>query len=68
MTATEAARIGLINRAVRADELDVRVAQPASSMLDASVGYELLTNYADNHREAMAAFSNQRMPGFGRAS
>ena len=65
---TARARIGLINRAVRADELDVRVAQPAPSMPDASVGYELLTNYADNYREAMAAFSNQRMPGCGRAS
>jgi enoyl-CoA hydratase len=68
MTTIEAAHIGLINHAIRADELDVRVAQPALMMLDASVGYELLTNYADSHREAMAAFNNQRMPAFGRAS
>ena len=68
MTATEAARISFVNPAVHADELDVRMAQPASSMLDASVDYELLTNYDDIHREAMAAFSNQRMPAFGRAS
>jgi hypothetical protein len=68
MTTIEAAHIGLINHAVRAGELDVRVAQPASFMLDASVGYELLTNCADNHREAMAAFSNRRIPAFGRAS
>ncbi|MEH2566184.1 hypothetical protein [Bradyrhizobium sp. AZCC 2289] len=69
MTATEAARIGFINHAVRADERDVRVAQPASSMLDAGVGYELLmTDDADNHRDAMAAFSNQRIPALGRAS
>ena len=69
MTATEAAPIGFIDPAVRADELDVRVAQPASSMLDAGVGYEfLMTNDADNHRDAMAAFSSQRIPAFGRAS
>jgi enoyl-CoA hydratase len=68
MTATEATRIGFIDPALGADELDVRVAQLASSMLDAGVGYELLTKYADNHREAMAAFNNQRIPAFGRAS
>jgi hypothetical protein len=68
MTTIEAAHIGLINHAVRADGLEVRVAQPALIMLDASVGYELLTNSADNHREAMAAFSNQRVPAFGGAS
>jgi enoyl-CoA hydratase len=37
-------------------------------MLDAGVGYELLTDYADNHREAVAAFSNRRMPAFGGTS
>ena len=63
--ATEAARMGLINHAVPADELDARVEQRASSMLDASLGNEPLTNYTDNHREAVAAFSNKRKPVFG---
>ena len=63
--ATEAARMGLINHAVPADELDARVEQSASSMLDASLGNEPLTNYTDNHREAVAAFSNKRKPVFG---
>ena len=63
--ATEAARMGLINHAVPADELDARVEQSASSMLDASLGNEPLTNYTDNHRKAVAAFSNKRKPVFG---
>jgi enoyl-CoA hydratase/carnithine racemase len=63
--ATEAARMGLINHAVPADELDARVEQRASSMRDASLGNEPLTNYTDNHREAVAAFSNKRKPVFG---
>jgi len=63
--ATEAARMGLINHAVPADELDARVEQRASSMLDASLGNEPLTNYTDNHRKAVAAFSNKRKPVFG---
>jgi hypothetical protein len=63
--ATEAARMGLINHAVPADELDARVEQRASSMRDASLGNEPLTNYTDNHRGAVAAFSNKRKPVFG---
>ena len=63
--ATEAARMGLINRVVPADELDAHVEQRASSMLEASLGNEPLTNYTDNHREAVAAFSNKRKPVFG---
>lgn len=63
--ATEAARMGLINHAVPADELDARVEQRASSMPGASLGNEPLTNYTDNHREAVAAFSNKRKPVFG---
>ena len=34
-------------------------------LLDASLGNEPLTNYTDNHREAVAAFSNKRKPVFG---
>jgi enoyl-CoA hydratase/carnithine racemase len=63
--ATEAARMGLINHAVPADELDARVEQRASSMPGASLGNEPLTNYTDNHRKAVAAFSNKRKPVFG---
>jgi enoyl-CoA hydratase len=92
--AREAARMGLINHVVPADDLDARVdefvdrlhsgaqqairwtkvsvniglKQLASSILDASLGYELLTNYTDDHREAVAAFSDKRKPYFGRAS
>src|SRR5258708_29571273 len=42
--------------------------QLASSILDASRGYELLTNYTDDHREAVAAFGSKRKPVFGGAS
>src|SRR5260370_31994687 len=62
--ATEAARMGLINHAVPADELDARVAQSAPSMLDARLGNEPLTNYTDNPRKALAAFSNKSHPRF----
>ncbi len=31
----------------------------------ASLGNEPLTNYTDNHRKAVAAFSNKRKPVFG---
>src|SRR6267378_6743777 len=63
--ATEAARMGLINHAVPADELDARVEQRASSRPGASLGNEPLTIYTDNHRKAVAAFSNKRKPVFG---
>src|SRR5260370_37562969 len=65
IAATEAAGRGLIKHVVPADELDARVEQRASSMLDASLGNEPLTNYTDNHRKAVAAFSNKRKPVFG---
>lgn len=91
--ATDAAKMGLINHAVPAAELDNRVdefvdrlhagareairwtkasvniglKQLASSILDASLAYELLTNYTEDHREAVAAFADKRKPVFGKA-
>ena len=57
-------------QAIRWTKVSVNIGlkQLASSILDASLGYELLTNYTDDHREAVAAFSNKRKPVFGGAS
>ena len=90
--APEAARIGLINRAVPAAELDVAVdayvdrltagaqyairttkmsvniglKQLAHSIMDASIGYEVVSNRTADHREAVAAFREKRKPVFGK--
>ena len=94
MTAAEAARIGLINHAVPADELDAKVdafadrlaagatmairwtkmsvniglRQLAASMMDASLGYEALSNMTADHQEAVRAFAEKRPPVFGRSA
>ena len=86
----EAAQIGLINRAVAAEELDAaafgmadRLAAGASTainltkqainlplrrhfegMIDAHVGFELISAFSDDHREAVAAFAEKRPPRF----
>jgi len=88
--ATEAARMGLINHAVPATELDARVdafadrlaagastairttkmavniglKQLASSIMDASLALEGLSNASVDHREAVAAFQEGRKPVF----
>nr|WP_047169106.1 enoyl-CoA hydratase-related protein [Sphingomonas sp. Y57] len=93
MTATEAARMGLINHAVPAEELDERVnafadrlangatkairwtkmsvniglRDLATSIMDASLAYEALSNVTADHAEAVKAFSEKRPPVFGRA-
>ncbi|ARR55827.1 enoyl-CoA hydratase [Rhizorhabdus wittichii DC-6] len=93
MTATEAARMGLINHAVPAAELDERVdafadrlangatkairwtkmsvniglRDLATSIMDASLAYEALSNVTADHAEAVKAFSEKRPPLFGRA-
>lgn len=88
--ATEAAQIGLINRAVPAEALDAaafgmadRLAAGASvainftkqainlplrrqfeGMIDAHVGFELISAFSDDHREAVTAFAEKRPPRF----
>lgn len=88
--APEAARMGLINRAVPADQLDddvyglarrlaggarksirwtkvvanLPLKQLAHSMMDASIGYETLSNISKDHQEAVSAFREKRKPAF----
>jgi enoyl-CoA hydratase len=88
--APDAARMGLINHAVPAAELDTRVdafadrlasgalqairttkqsvniglKQLAHSIMDASIGYEGLSNRSQDHREAVLAFAQKRLPTF----
>ena len=90
--AVEAARIGLINHAVPASELDQRVneyaakvasmparavqwtkasiniglKQLAHSIMDASMAYEALSNATPDHREAVEAIQQKRVPNFNR--
>jgi enoyl-CoA hydratase len=90
MPAAEAARIGLINHAVPATELDAQVRdfadhlaagaikaikwtkmsvniglkQLASSIMDASLAYEAMSNVTVDHQEAVHAFREKRKPLF----
>jgi enoyl-CoA hydratase len=90
MPAAEAARIGLINHAVPATELDTQVRdfadhlaagaikaikwtkmsvniglkQLASSIMDASLAYEAMSNVTVDHQEAVHAFREKRKPLF----
>ena len=90
LTGAEAAKIGLINRAVPAQELDsvvdafaqrlaqgaskaiqwtkmsinIGLKQLASSVLDASIAYEALSNLTQDHQEAVNAFREKRAPNF----
>lgn len=90
LSATDAAAIGLINRAVPAAELDaivdafaqrlangasraiqftkasinIGLKQLAHSILDASLGYEALTNSTCDHQEALNALREKREPTF----
>ena len=90
MTAVEAERIGLINHAVPAGELDEQVGQfadklaagatkairwskmsvniglkqMATTILDASLAYEAMSNVTSDHQEAVNAFREKRQPVF----
>lgn len=90
LTGTEAERIGLINFAVPAEQLDQRVdefarrlasgasraiqwskatiniglKQLAHSIMDASIGYEALSNYTRDHAIAVKAFREKEAPRF----
>ena len=90
MTAVEAERIGLINHAVPAGELDEQVRQfadklaagatkaikwskmsvniglkqMATTILDASLAYEAMSNVTSDHQEAVNAFREKRQPVF----
>lgn len=90
MLAPDAARMGLINHAVPAAELDARVdafadrlaggalqairttklsvniglKQLAQSIMDASIGYEGLSNRSRDHQEAVQAFPRKLPPAF----
>ena len=88
LSAKEAERIGLINYAVPAAELDAKVAELvaklqanpkwavrwtkttaniplralAAQLMDASIGWESVSNYLGDRREAVAAFKEKRAP------
>ena len=88
LSAREAERLGLINYAVPAAELDAKVAELvaklqanpkwavrwtkttaniplralAAQLMDASIGWESVSNYLDDRREAVAAFKEKRAP------
>ncbi|MEH6694908.1 MAG: enoyl-CoA hydratase-related protein [Hyphomonas sp.] len=88
LSAKEAERIGLINYAVPAAELDAKVAELvaklqanpkwavrwtkttaniplralAAQLMDASIGWESVSNYLGDRREAVAAFKEKRSP------
>ncbi len=90
LTGEEAAKIGLINRAVPAEDLDtvvdefaqrlangasraiqwtkqsinIGLKQLATSILDASIAYEGLSNLTKDHQEAVNAFREKRAPRF----
>ncbi len=90
LTGEEAAKIGLITRAVPAEELDqvvdtyaqrlaggaaraiqwtklsinIGLKQLATSILDASIAYEALSNVTKDHQEAVNAFREKRAPRF----
>jgi enoyl-CoA hydratase len=90
LTGEEAAKIGLINRAVPAEDLDkvvdeyaqrlangasraiqwtklsvnIGLKQLATSILDASLAYEALSNLTQDHQEAVNAFREKRPPRF----
>jgi enoyl-CoA hydratase len=90
ITGEEAAKIGLINRAVPPEELDrvvdeyanrlaqgasraiqwtklsinIGLKQLATSMLDAALAYEGLSNMTKDHQEAVNAFREKRPPRF----
>ena len=90
ITATDAERIGLINQAVPAEQLDelvdgyarrlangaskaieytktavnIGLKQIAHSVMDASIGFEFLTNYTKDHLEAVNAHLEKRTPVF----
>jgi enoyl-CoA hydratase len=90
LTGEEAAKIGLINRSVPAEQLDdlvdsyaqrlatgaaraiqwtklsinIGLKQLATSMLDASIAYEALSNGTRDHQEAVNAFREKRPPRF----
>ena len=88
LSAKEAERLGLINYAVPAAELDAKVAELvaklqanpkwavrwtkttaniplralAAQLMDASIGWESVSNYLGDRREAVAAFKEKRAP------
>jgi enoyl-CoA hydratase len=88
LSAKEAERLGLINYAVPAAELDAKVAELvgklqanpkwavrwtkttaniplralAAQLMDASIGWESVSNYMGDRREAVAAFKEKRAP------
>ena len=88
LTAAEAQKLGLINYAVPAEELDAKVAELvgklqgnpkwavrwtktvtniplralAAQMMDASVGWESVSNYLNDRNEAVDAFRERRKP------
>ncbi|MEQ9436873.1 enoyl-CoA hydratase-related protein [Hyphomonas sp.] len=88
LSAREAERLGLINYAVPAAELDAKVAELvaklqanpkwavrwtkttaniplralAAQLMDASIGWESVSNYLDDRREAVVAFKEKRAP------
>ena len=54
--------------AIRYTKLTINVAlrELASSIMDVGLGYESVTNFSSDHREALAAFREKRAAQFGR--
>ncbi|MBT5415677.1 MAG: enoyl-CoA hydratase/isomerase family protein, partial [Rhodospirillaceae bacterium] len=53
-------------RAIQYSKISVNIGlkQLAHSIMDTSIAYESITNYSDDHQEAVNAFREKRKPSF----
>ncbi|MGB0261352.1 MAG: enoyl-CoA hydratase/isomerase family protein [Henriciella sp.] len=91
LSASEAKELGLINYAVPADQIDIKISELvsklqgnprwavrwtktvaniplralAAQMMDAAIGWESVSNYMDDRKEAVDAFRERRAPKLG---
>ena len=91
LSASEAKELGLINYAVPADQIDIKISELVSKlqgnprwavrwtktvaniplraltaqMMDAAIGWESVSNYMDDRKEAVDAVRERRAPKLG---